>query len=201
MAIAASARLTIPGEASVVIRRSTQDSEMVAACLAGDAIAERALYDAHVEALYRTALRICGGDSDVADDITQEAFVRAFKRLGQFRGESSLRTWLTSIVISSASRVLKRGSWLRNKAVELTDQIADGKVRGDADLAARLDAAVAKLPPKLHIVFVMHDIEGYTHLEIGGAVGIPAGTSKARLHDARIRLRAALSREYETWRT
>jgi RNA polymerase sigma-70 factor (ECF subfamily) len=159
------------------------------------------LYDAHVAALYRTALRMCGGDSDVAEDITQEAFVRAFSRLSQFRGEATLRTWLTSIVISSASRVMSRGSWLRNNSVQITDQIADDARQVDADLAARLDAAIARLTPKLHVVFVMHDMQGYTHTDISGALGIPVGTSKARLHNARTKLRAALAREYESWRS
>jgi RNA polymerase sigma-70 factor (ECF subfamily) len=200
MSTSALATLSLPGEALRAIRLSAQDSELVAACLKGDAAAERALYDAHVEALYRTAFRMCGGDRDVADDIIQEAFVRAFRRLDQFRGESTLRTWLTSIVVSSACRVLKRGSWLRNKSTELTEHIADGHKGSDPDLGALLDAAIAKLPAKLHVVFVMHDMEGYTHIDISTALGIPVGTSKARLHDARIKLRASLTRVYETWR-
>ena len=195
MAMSASAELTIPGEDSLVILRSTQDSELVAACLAGDAAAERALYNAHVAALYRTAFNMCG-DSDVAEDITQEAFVRAFRRLGQFRGQSSLRTWLTSIVISAGASHLRRGSWLTNKAVGLTDNIPDRQQQRDPDLAEHLSAAVAKLSPKLQVVFVMHDIEEYTHNDISAALGIPVGTSKARLHGARARLRALLSREY-----
>jgi RNA polymerase sigma-70 factor, ECF subfamily len=200
MSTSALATLTNQGEAPLAIRQSAQDSELVAACLTGDALAERALYDAHVEALYRTAFRMCGGDRDTADDIIQEAFVRAFRRLDQFRGESTLRTWLTSIVVSSACRTLRRGSWLRNKSTELTEQLPDGSRRSDPDLGGLLDAAIAKLPPKLHVVFVMHDMEGYTHVDISTALGIPVGTSKARLHDARVRLRESLTRVYETWR-
>jgi RNA polymerase sigma-70 factor (ECF subfamily) len=200
MAISAFAARTFPDEATPAIRLSTQDSQLVAACLSGSAAAERALFDAHAAALHRTALRVCGGDSDVADDVTQEAFVRAFSRLHNFRGESSLRTWLTAIVLSCASRVMSRGSWLRNKSIPITDQIASAEPIGDPELAARLENAVAQLSPKLQVVFVMHDMEEFTHVEISGALGIPVGTSKARLHTARNKLRAALAREYELWR-
>ena len=200
MPMSVAAPITILNQESFGIRRSTHDSELVTACLAGDAAAERALYDAHVEALYRTAFRMCG-DSDVAEDITQEAFVRAYRRLGQFRGEASLRTWLTSIVISSASTILRKGSWLHNRSTQLTENIAEAKQRGDPELAALLDSAVAKLSPKLQVVFVMYDVEGYTHPEISSALGIPVGTSKARLHTARAKLRAALERDYGAWRS
>jgi RNA polymerase sigma-70 factor (ECF subfamily) len=195
MPITASAGLTVRGERSLVIPRSTQDAELVAACLSGDAAAERALYDTHVAALYRTAFRMCG-DSDMAEDITQEAFVRAFRRLDQFRGQASLRTWLTSIVISAGSSLLRKGSWLHKKSVDLTDQIPARQVNHDSDMVARLDAAVARLTPKLQVVFIMHDLEEYTHKDISAALGIAVGTSKARLHRAHARLRVALSKYY-----
>jgi RNA polymerase sigma-70 factor (ECF subfamily) len=80
--------------------------------------------------------------------------------------------------------------------VGLTENIPDRQQQRDPDLAEHLSAAVAKLSPKLQVVFVMHDIEEYTHNDISAALGIPVGTSKARLHGARARLRALLSREY-----
>jgi RNA polymerase sigma-70 factor (ECF subfamily) len=95
---------------------------------------------------------------------------------------------------------MSRGSWLRNKSIPITDQIASAEPIGDPELAARLENAVAQLSPKLQVVFVMHDMEEFTHVEISGALGIPVGTSKARLHNARNKLRAALAREYELWR-
>jgi RNA polymerase sigma-70 factor (ECF subfamily) len=75
------------------------DKQLVARCLAGDRAAERALYDAHVDRVYRLAFRLAG-DSDLAQDFTQETFIRAFDRLGQFRGDASLATWLHTIATS-----------------------------------------------------------------------------------------------------
>ena len=75
------------------------DRELIARCLAGDADAERALYDAHVDRIYRLVYRMAG-DGDLAQDLTQDTFIRAFERLQQFRGDSSLATWLHSIAVS-----------------------------------------------------------------------------------------------------
>jgi RNA polymerase sigma-70 factor (ECF subfamily) len=164
--------------------------------LAGDVTAERALYDAHVERIYRLAYRMAG-DGDLAADFTQETFIRAFQRLEQFRGESSLATWLHTIAVSVALNGMRKVKRLRTRT-DTMDAIADMPAAGTfagltADLRARLHAAIDALSEKLRPVFVMHDVEGYTHEEIAGTLGIPVGTSKARLFDARARLRLALA--------
>ncbi|HTR77070.1 MAG TPA: RNA polymerase sigma factor [Gemmatimonadaceae bacterium] len=165
--------------------------ELVRRVLAGDPAAEDALYAGHVETMRRIAFQLCG-DPDLTADIVQDAFVEAFSHLGQFRGEAALRSWLVAITIRCAGRIMRRGSWLRTRAVALHDQIPAAPRATELDLARHLDAAVARLSDKLRVVVVMHDIEGYTHAEIGAVLGIPAGTSKARLSDARAKLRAAL---------
>jgi RNA polymerase sigma-70 factor, ECF subfamily len=171
------------------------DRQLVARCLGGDGVAERALYDAHVERIYRLMHRIAG-DGDLAADFTQETFIRAFQRLEQFRGDSSLATWLHTIGVSVALNGMRKVKRLR-VTTDTMDALAEMPAGGfaglTADLRARLHTAIDALSDKLRPVFVMHDVEGYTHEEIAGTLGIPVGTSKARLFDARARLRLALA--------
>jgi RNA polymerase sigma-70 factor (ECF subfamily) len=171
------------------------DSQLVARCLAGDRSAERALYDAHVDRVFRLAYRLAG-DTDLAQDFTQETFIRAFQRLGQYRGDASLSTWLHTIATSVSLNGMRSVTRMRTRSApveELSDLPAGGAAPAPHDLRERLHAAIDALSAKLRPVFVMHDVEGYTHEEIGTALGIPVGTSKARLFDARAKLRAALA--------
>jgi RNA polymerase sigma-70 factor (ECF subfamily) len=170
------------------------DRQLVTRCLAGDRIAERALYDAHVDRIYRLMFRMAG-EPDLASDFTQETFIRGFERLGQYRGESSLGTWLHAIAVSVALNGLRQVKRLhsRTEPIEESAHVAVQPTGFTADLKARLHSAVDALSEKLRPVFVMHDVEGYTHEEIAGTLGIPVGTSKARLFDARAKLRIALA--------
>ena len=170
------------------------DRQLVTRCLAGDRTAERALYDAHVDRIYRLMFRMAG-EADLAADFTQETFIRGFERLRQYRGESSLGTWLHAIAVSVALNGLRQVKRLhgRTEPIEESAHVAVQPTGFTADLKARLHAAVDALSEKLRPVFVMHDVEGYTHEEIAGTLGIPVGTSKARLFDARAKLRVALA--------
>lgn len=170
------------------------DRQLVSRCLAGDSLAERALYDAHVERIYRLMHRMAG-DGDLAADFTQETFIRAFERLEQFRGDSSLSTWLHTIAVSVALNGMRKVKRIRGRVDSIDDAPALAvEPKGfTADLKAKLHAAIDALSEKLRPVFVMHDVEGYTHEEIAGTLGIPVGTSKARLFDARAKLRLALA--------
>jgi RNA polymerase sigma-70 factor (ECF subfamily) len=186
-----SADITVPED------QRSHDRQLVSRCLAGDPIAERALYDAHVERIYRLMYRMAG-EGDLAADFTQETFIRAFERLGQYRAESSLSTWLHTIGVSVALNGLRRVRRIGASHEALDDSPAMTMAAHDSggfapDLRARLHAAVDALSEKLRPVFLMHDVEGYTHEEIAGTLGIPVGTSKARLFDARARLRLALA--------
>lgn len=169
------------------------DAELVAAVLAGDARAERELYDRHVDRVYRLAFRMAGDDV-LARDFTQDTFVRAFEKLREFRGDSALRTWLHAIATSVVLNGLKKVRRIRARelqADELPD-VAVSRREAEPDLKLRLARAIDALPPGYRMVFVMHDVEGYTHEEIGTALGIQPGTSKAQLFRARERLRADL---------
>jgi RNA polymerase sigma-70 factor, ECF subfamily len=170
------------------------DQELIGRVLAGDPLAERALYDAHVDRIFRLVYRIAG-DLDRAQDYTQETFIRAFSRLAEFRGEAALSTWLGSIAISITLNGLRKVKRLMQREVDLDDTLMVGKADtvADPDLKERLAQAIDDLPEGYRVVFVMHDVEGYTHEEIAGSLGVHPGTSKAQLFRARARLREALA--------
>ncbi len=170
------------------------ERDLVTRALHGDAAAERALYDAHVGRVYRLAYRLAG-DDDLARDITQDTFVRVFERLSVFRHESAFATWLHHIALSVALNTLEKIQRIQRREGPLDEglTIAAPERRADPDLRARMAAAIDALPPGYRAVFIMHDIEGYTHEEIGAALGVQSGTSKAQLFRARARLRAQLA--------
>lgn len=171
-----------------------RDQELIGRVLAGDPSAERALYDAHVDRIFRLVYRMAG-DLDRAQDYTQETFIRAFARLAEFRGEAALSTWLGSIAISITLNGLRKVRRFREREVDLDESLAVGRQtrQADPDLKERLAQAIDDLPEGYRAVFVMHDVEGYTHEEIGTSLGVHPGTSKAQLFRARARLREALA--------
>jgi len=175
------------------MREGLDEPTLTERVLAGDAAAERELYDAHVDRIYRLAFRMTGDDA-LAQDCTQDTFVRAFERMDQFRGDAALGTWLHSVAASVVLSALRKRKRRRRREVAL-DHAADqshGPRRVEPDLRERLHEAIDDLPDRYRMVFVMHDVEGYTHREIGTSLGIPVGTSKAQLSRAREKLRAAL---------
>jgi RNA polymerase sigma-70 factor (ECF subfamily) len=169
------------------------EQQLIARAVAGDPAAERQLFDVHVDRVYRLAYRMTG-DAMAAQEYTQETFVRAFAHLPRFRGESTLGTWLHSIAVScvlNGLRQLKRRRQ-REVALEAAENTPHHASHADPLLQRRLAAAIDALSDENRAVFVMHDIEGFTHEEIGAALGVPSGTSKARLSRTREILRAAL---------
>lgn len=171
---------------------------LVSRVLAGDSRAERELYDLHVDRVYRLAYRLTG-DPDQAADCTQETFIRVFEKLASFRGEAALSTWITSIAYSVAFNGMRRRR-SRSREVELDDAVRQPTIpQADPDLRASLSRAIDALPDGYRTVFLMHDVEGYTHDEIAGALGIQEGTSKAQLSRARAKLRTALAAFQGAW--
>ncbi|MBI2409381.1 MAG: RNA polymerase sigma factor [Gemmatimonadetes bacterium] len=176
------------------------DAELLAGVRGGDPLAERALYDQHVDRVYRLAHRM-SGDETLARDFTQDAFVRAFERIHDFRGDSSLATWLHAIAVNVILNGLKKVTRIRRREEgmdELPD-VVDAAPRAEPDLKHRLHSAIDALPTGYRTVFVMHDVEGYTHEEIAAALGIESGTSKAQLSRARGKLREALAEFAGAW--
>lgn len=170
------------------------ERRLIERVLAGDASAERTLYDAHVDRVYRLAFRLAG-DDDFARDITQETFIRAFQRLDRFRGDAALATWLHAITVSVALNGLRRRKRIHSHEVDLehASLIGEPPSVSEPDVRERLKKAIGALPEIYRVVFIMHDIEGYTHEEIGAALELATGSSKARLSRARAKLRDSLA--------
>jgi RNA polymerase sigma-70 factor, ECF subfamily len=177
------------------------DQELIARVLNGEADAERALYERHVDRVYRLAWRLTD-DPHLAEDVTQETFIRAFERLAGFRGESSLATWLAAVTTSTAFNALRKVKRFRSREVDLevAPELPTPGRQAEPDLRYRMGRAIEALPQGYRAVFLMHDVEGYTHEEIGIALGIETGTSKAQLSRARARLRQLLAAHAGEWK-
>ena len=178
----------------------TPDAELVEQARHGDERAFRALYDRTVDRVFRLAYRMAG-DGELARDFTQETFVRAYQRLAQFRGESAFSTWVHSIAISVTLNGLRRSARHRGRERPLDEAHAlPSPVREpEPELRGRIEAAVDGLPDIYRTVFLMHDLEGYSHGEIAASLGVAEGTSKARLFRARSKLREVLGAAMEEY--
>jgi RNA polymerase sigma-70 factor (ECF subfamily) len=159
----------------------------------GDHEAFERLYRGHVGRIHALARRMVG--EDIAEDLTQEVFLRAWQKLGSFRGEARFGTWLHRLAVN---HLLSRRETERKRDARSVpgDRIMDhvpAPVRRSSGAALDLEEAIARLPPGAREVFVLYDVEGYGHEEIAGQVGISVGTSKSQLHRARMLLRGYLS--------
>lgn len=161
----------------------------------GDLVAFEQLYHEHADRVYALALRMVA-NVDQAEDLTQEAFIRAWKHLGSFRGDSSFSTWLHRVTVNVV--IEKRRSAGRREQREMgVEEIGDFEKPAPPrmpDNAIDLERAIAGLPPGARRVFVLHDVEGYKHEEIAELTGSAVGTTKAQLHRARRLLREALKK-------
>ncbi len=160
----------------------------------GDREAEYALYHEHAPRIHRLVYRLCG-DDELTTEVTQDAFVRAFERLEEFRGDAAFGTWLHRIAVNltlNARRSRERRSKWHAPMDETTP--APPHQALEPDLQQSLTEAIDALTAGQREVFVMHSLEGYTHVEIGEILGISEGTSKGRLFHARARLRQLLAR-------
>jgi len=182
----------------------TDDRELVARFLARrDDEAFRALFRRYSPRLLAMALRLTGGRHADAEDVVQEAWTRAVQRLAGFEWRSSLSTWLQSIVINCARERWRTATWeslddpdrleTAERGTVRTTHVAVRTAHGTSE-AIDLERAIAALPEGYRAVLVLHDVEGYTHLEIAALCGIAEGTSKSQLFHARRALRARLPR-------
>jgi RNA polymerase sigma-70 factor (ECF subfamily) len=147
----------------------------------------RRLYRAHTPALYALALRLTGSDQNEAEDLVQETWARAARKMSAFRGESALRTWLCGVLVN-VRRERARSAW---RWVDAPGIEPVSPPRNDA--AFDLERAIAALPNGAREVFVLHDVYGYAHREIAEMLGVAEGTSKSQLARARTLLRRALN--------
>lgn len=164
----------------------------VALAAAGDHQAFERLYRLHVARVHSLVRRMVGGDGD-PDELTQDVFVRAWQRLGTFRGEAAFGTWLHRVAVNLVLNWQKGEARSRRRF----DDEAKGHQapsRRRAEETLDLENAMNRLPPGARQVFVLHDVEGFRHEEIAAMLGVTAGTSKAQLHRARMLMRALLER-------
>lgn len=173
--------------------KPAQDGRDVSLAIGGDQWAFERLYRAHHARVFSLALRMAG--PQWAEDLTQEVFIRAWKKLGTFRQEASFGTWLHRLAVNL---ILSRRETLKKR--EQRQLPAGGVVlertasrRESPGLALDIEAAIQRLPNRAKEVFVLYEIQGYPHAEIGEMMGISAGTSKSQLHRARMILREHLN--------
>jgi RNA polymerase sigma-70 factor, ECF subfamily len=162
----------------------------------GDRAAFEALYRAHAGRVYALCLRLTA-DAALAEERTQDAFVRAWERLATFRGDSAFSSWLYRITVNEVLLGRRAARRREQRIVTTDDPAALERPRGPdpaSGSALDLERAVAALPSGAREVFVLHDVEGYRHEEIAELAGIAVGTSKAQLFRARRLLREALNR-------
>jgi RNA polymerase sigma-70 factor, ECF subfamily len=171
---------------------SASDPDLVAAiCRTGEECAFRELYRRHTPRLYQLSLRLLGGDAHAAEDAVQETWVRAVRGLPRFRGDAALSTWLHSIGLHVSHDLLRRR---RRNREDVWDEHFDPPVPA-LPIGERIDLerAIALLPDGYRMALVLHDVEGMTHEDIAGQLGVTVGTSKSQLHRARRALRALLA--------
>ena len=180
--------------------KDLNEAEAIERAKQGDAEAFETLYDLHRRRVYSLCLRMTANTAE-AKDLTQEAFLQLFRKIGTFRGESAFSTWLHRMAVNVVlMRLRKKGLPLvpLEDTVE-TEEEGPKKELGapDAVLAGSVDRmelqrAVEALPPGYRSIFVLHDVEGYEHNEIANLVGCSIGNSKSQLHKARMKLRELL---------
>ncbi len=166
----------------------------IAAASAGDRRAFERLYRLHGQRIFALCLRMIG-DRTTAEELVQDVFVRAWQKLESFRGDAAFGTWLHRVAVNIVLSRRKRDGIQRDRNVQDDDVVAAAPARtvsvGDR---VDLESAIAGLPQGARRIFVLHDVEGYTHEEIGDLLGITSGGSKAQLHRARMLLREALTK-------
>ena len=159
----------------------------------GDERALRAIWSQHSPHIDAVVRRLVG-DADVVEDIAQEVWIQIFRALPSYRGESQFGTWAHRIAVNRTLNALRRTRRLTKIETDMEEEtvvVEHGSER--AMLAASIEAAAAQLSPGARTVFVMHDVEGYTHEEIAAELGITAGGSKSQLFKARAKLRRLLA--------
>lgn len=170
------------------------EAELVARCRAGDMGAFEELYRQHSTRLYNLAFRMAGNAAD-ADDLLQEIFLLAFRKLDSFRGASALGTWLYRLGMNVCLDRLRSKANRQDSATEaLEEQLTATPASVTLPRFTRLDLerAIDSLPEGARAAFLLHDVEGLDHSEVGQVLGISEGTSKSQVHKARMRIRTFL---------
>src|SRR5690349_650100 len=175
----------------------TADLELAARCRAGDADAFEELYRQHARRLYSLVVRMIGSAQD-AEDLLQEVFLQAYRKLPGFRGESTLGTWLYRLTMNHCLDHLRgRQAKMSRATASIDEESVDEPAAPDPVVPSAisrmdLERAIEALPPGSKAAFLLHDVEGFEHQEIAAILGISEGTSKSQVHKARMKLRVLL---------
>jgi RNA polymerase sigma-70 factor (ECF subfamily) len=167
-----------------------EDGPLVQACRRGEPRALEALYHRYKRRVFGLVTRIVGAGE--AEEVAQDVFVRIFRGLGSFRGESQLSTWVYRLAVNAALTHVSRRPRASAGDEALADLPAPAALDRDPPLSQRLEAALAELPAGYRAVLVLHDVEGLSHEECAAILGCRVGTSKSQLHKARSRMRELL---------
>jgi len=186
----------IPGDTK------SADLRLVERCRRGDDSAFEELYKRHAGRLYNLAYRMAPAGQE-AEDLLQDIFLLAHRKLDSFRGDSSLGTWLYRLAMNHCLDTLRHRHTRMGQQTDSLDapespQVAARAPRLGGVSRLDLERAIAQLPPACRAAFLLHDVEGFGHQEVGTLLGVSEGTSKSQVHKARMRIRAYLSQKIAT---
>lgn len=176
------------------ITENISDTDLINACKTGDSIAFRSLYEKYSGRVYALALRMCG-NNDIADDLTQEVFIKVWESISSFKGDSAFYSWLHRICINCFLMKLRTEKNYEKKICESFNNSEGNSLMlayTKDDYSLDMEKAIQKLPSQAKLIFILFEIEGYKHKEISQMLNIEEGTSKAHLHKARKILREEL---------
>jgi len=169
-----------------------EENELIAGLRSGDERALEALYRLHAGRVYALGLRLTA-DTSRAEEIVQDVFLQAWRRIGSFEGRSRFSTWLYRLTVNRSLDTMRSKAASRRERLNF-ESFDRATHDNGMEAAMDLESAIASLPEGARVVFVLHDVEGYRHEEIADLSGIAPGTSKAQLFRARRLLRARLGR-------
>lgn len=190
----------LPSKPAADVRSA--DIELARRCRDGDAAAFEDLYRAHATRLYTLLLRMSGSRAE-AEDLLQETFLQAHRKLHGFRGDSTLGTWLYRLAVNQCLDFLRGRQARQARATASLDEEGAAEPARPAPAIPQpvsqidLERAIARLPDGCRAAFVLHDVEGFEHHEVAALLGVSQGTSKSQVHRARLKLRAMLTGEQE----
>jgi len=165
----------------------------------GDEAAMRSLWSRHAPLIDAVVRRLVGNDLDLAADIAQEVWIQIFRALPQYRGDSQFSTWAHRIAVNRTLNALRKTRRLAKIETDVEEEIVVVNPDPDRGLVmATIESAARKLSPGARAVFMLHDVEGYTHEEIAERLGITSGGSKSQLFKARAKLRRLLAHLVDT---
>ena len=191
--------MTIPSASNPeplrLVARPGMLPDVIARAQAGDGAAFESIYREHSPRVYALCLRLCGGSQEDATELMQDVFIRAWRGLKSFRGESAFSSWLHRLAVNSMLERARSEKRRTARVLFMEDPAQDVATIADEPGAQMdIESAIAALPEGARIAFVLHEIEGYHHSEIAEQLGVAEGTVKAQLHRARKLLIKALNR-------